>query len=409
MNTNLRLHSFSDLITLPLSTGQSAILDGQKVYIKAANDTQESYDHLANEILTLTRIKSIENILYPIDCLEESKIIFPYINYSLLDYCSQLSELEIIEFVLTPLLRTLKEIHSRNIIHADIKLENIRIDDTKKIFLSDFGRAKSLENFSENIIVSLSQHQPADMTHSPMYDLFSVGVLTYQLLFGLEFMRDFQLKGRKFENVPESARFSNKIKNFISIATDYDAANRFKSASHALDFILESGEPGNPAIVEKYNLQTYFETYLEFMKKTFLASNQPLSKFNDFIGRQGLTYFQRLKRWSESPDAMLIHLKRNKDIVGILECTISKNGTGFISTLFIREEFRGQGFAEILETSAFNFFSARNCCVAYLNVDKNNLRAQNFYKKSGWGPSEAKNYPNSVCLEKKIENLKIGT
>lgn len=401
MKTKSGYHSFSEPTNYPFSSGQKAILEGQNVYIKSANQNQESKMHLSNEMFTLSRLPEIKSILHPIDCTEEH-LVFPFITTSLIDFCGKLSEEQILKTVLIPLLESLESIHNKNIVHADIKLENIRVDEELKIYLADFGRAKNTLSFNPNKITALSQHQPADITFSPMYDIYSVGVLTYQLFLGIEFMRDFQLKGREFCNIPESKKISSKMKEFIHSATTYDASLRFKSATHAIEFL--SGPPENSIHIQKFNLNLYYEVYLEFMKQTFQASLHPMSRFNDFVGTDGSKYYQRLRRWGDSPDALIIHIRKGWDIIGILEASIPKSGSGLISTLFVRSDYRGQGYAELLEENALTFFKSKGCEVVSLNVDLQNLRGIAYYKKTGWIPAPQSNYPDSICFQKKINS-----
>ncbi|MFZ3231752.1 MAG: N-acetyltransferase [Pseudobdellovibrio sp.] len=403
MITNLNIKYFSEPILFPLSIGQTALMNEQIVFIKGPNHLSESKKQICNEIMTLKDLPKNKNILYPIDCLDELNLVFPFIKESLFDHYGKLSEQQIIENILKPLLVTVDSLHQNGIIHCDIKLENIRINEELKIFLTDFGSAKKNNEFNPNIVGALSQHKPADITFGPGYDLFSVGVLIYQLFFGLNFMRDFQLKGRSFKNIPESANVSEKIKQFIFAATEYNVANRFKSAKQAYSFIFSCEcNIAEQVVIEPYSLDNYFETYLEFMKQTFQASDHSLSRFNDFIGENGESYYQRLLRWSRSSQAVVLHIKKGEDILGILEASIGKDGSGLISTIFIRPEFRSKGYAEQLGKSAIEFFKLNKCAEIYLNVDENNLRAIAFYKKSGWVETEGSIYPNSKKFQFKI-------
>ncbi len=84
--------------------------------------------------------------------------------------------------------------HSRNIVHRDIKPQNIMVDRTGKPYLMDFGLAKSTENASTITSVGVAMGTPSYMApeqaigrnsrvdrHS---DIYSLGAVLYDLLTG---------------------------------------------------------------------------------------------------------------------------------------------------------------------------------------------------------------------------------
>lgn len=400
---NNTIQYLSDPIRHTLSIGQKALWEGQTVYIKKPNEKAESHAQLQNEMMMLTQLADVRNVLRPVGCLNSQTLAFPFIEKCLVDFQGKLDIKTIQEKILKSLLETAMQLHQKQIVHGDIKLENIYLTDDMELLLGDFGKASLLGAHLPHPIEALSQHRPADITVSPIYDVYSIGVIAYQLLFGAHFMRDFQLKGRNFALIPESQFVPKSLLDFISIATDLVATNRFSSASCAYDFLFTEALESTPEpLIEPYDLDQYFEVYLECMKQTFLASNHPLSRFDDFISSYGEKYFQRLKKWSASPDTVLLHLKYRWQIVGILEGSILKDGDGMINTLFIHSNFRSRGLAQKLETVALDFFRNRGCRKATLNVAKDNLSAIRFYQKNGWSENEASTYPDAIRLTKDL-------
>jgi serine/threonine protein kinase len=403
MNSSIRF--LSAPILHPLSIGLTAEFEGKTVYIKKANQTAESMQHLSNEILVMKDLIGVENILLPLDCWEGPALIYSFIEKSLLDFLMVLSPEAILEKVLKPMLKTAIHLHEKEIVHGDIKLENVRVSDQLDVYLCDFGKAVRMDQIQPHRIQALSQHQPPDTILSPLYDVYSLGVLAYQLLFGIHFIRDFQLKGRDFSRIPESQGISEKILNFIFKATAPSAADRFSSAQVAYSFLFEeSNEIETSFQIESSDLKTNFEIYLEFMKQTFQASSHSLARYDQFIGPFGEKYFSRLQKWSQSLDAVLIHLKHKGQVIGMLEGSVRPNGEGMISTLFIHECYRQKGSAQLLEKEALNFFRDKNCSKVGLNVSQANKAGIRYYEKTGWLADGEQTYPDSIHFSKILAN-----
>jgi serine/threonine protein kinase len=398
-NSGSRLRITSEIQNFQFSRGQRALLENVEVFIKEPNNQTESQTQILNEIYFIKKIIGCAHVLFPVEILEGSRLVFPYIEKSLLDYSEKLSHQQVLEQILNPLLTALIYIHSKGVVHGDLKIENIRITEELKIYISDFGNSQSTHGHNAHRICALSQHQAPDISISPIYDIYSIGVLTFQMLFGLEFIRDFQIKNRNFNDIPESKNIPLNLLNFIKIATAPNVADRFHSAQAAYDFIFSDKALFTKQLtIEKYDLENYFEVYLEFMKQIFIASHLPISRFDEFIGANGEKYHNRLCCWLESSKTLLLHVKLGESIIGIIETSILNDGRGQISSLFIHQNYRNQGIAKKLQEKAFEFFKSRSCHEVILNVAQTNELALAHYQRTGWEKTNLSNYPDSVCL-----------
>ncbi|MFS4459008.1 N-acetyltransferase [Bdellovibrio sp. HCB2-146] len=397
--------SISPLRELRFSSVCTAESSGKKYFLKSSLDSETSREHFLNEINFHKKAGAIKRVVPLLDTCEISGqdfLVYPFIEKDLLELVGKVSSQEVLFDILMPLLDCLESVHLSGFVHADIKLENIRLDDAKgiKVFLSDFGRAVEVGSFVPHQIGSLSQHIPPDTVLTPQLDLYSIGVATFQLLFGLDFIKKFQMAGRKFQLLPESQEVDPLLLRFIEIATESSAVNRFKDVAHARSFL--KNEIDSRLSVEKYNLDRYFEFYLECMRDIFIESQRSTADYEQFIGPWGEKYYHRLKKWNGLSTAALLHLKAGNDLVGICEATIRENGTGLISSIYLRPQFRGQGGAQILERAIIEFFSNNGVFEVHLNVTETNERAIAFYRKQGWEFVTSTQYPGAIQFVKKI-------
>jgi len=155
---------------------------------------------LDNEIEMLKSL-SHTNIVQLYETLEDSTTIYlimELINGSdLFDISDILGTLRpaSVASMLTPLLNALNYLHSRGIVHHDIKPENIIIDYTQNTLkLTDFGSAKHISKSSEGAVGGTLNYMAPEVLMNmrgahhvcdKAVDIWSIGVLTYLLISGV--------------------------------------------------------------------------------------------------------------------------------------------------------------------------------------------------------------------------------
>jgi len=180
------------------------VLTGRVVAIKSFKTTPiKKFQHKMKKIQYETELmkrfnhKNITKILEVFNDEEYMLIIMEYINggnlFSFVKKRRKLSE-KMAKFLFRQIILGIQHIHSKNVVHRDIKLENILIDFDNNVKICDFGIGKVLENEDELLY---------DKCGTPMYmapeiilanddngykgfpvDIWSSGITLYIMLSG---------------------------------------------------------------------------------------------------------------------------------------------------------------------------------------------------------------------------------
>ena len=190
----------------------------QKIYVeKDIKIENENYKENINNIFEILKKNECQNIVKHYKCSINNNlfnIINEYINNGdLLNYMKaykslgQKIEVKTLWYIFLQCAASLKYIHSKNIIHRNIKLDNIYITNDKIVKLGNFSKAILLKNSSENNEERLNEKIGSFIYRSPEMegkeenekenfkgygkktDIYSLGVVFYKLCF-YEFPKD---------------------------------------------------------------------------------------------------------------------------------------------------------------------------------------------------------------------------
>jgi len=229
----------------PKVSGSSALLKSMQLFEDEARQLQQlGKNH--PQIPTLHAYFNQDNSLYLVQEFIEGKTLTQEFKEQ-----GCFREEKIWNF-LTELLPVLKFIHDNQVIHRDIKPDNIiRRDSDGQLVLIDFGASKLLTNIQGQQGTQIGTHgySPLEQIKSgeayPASDLFSLGATCFYLLTGINPFELYVNSGYSWVknwNKYCKVQISQKLYQVINKLLQTDIQNRYQSADEVpLPQILQSG------------------------------------------------------------------------------------------------------------------------------------------------------------------------
>jgi serine/threonine protein kinase len=254
------------------------IMNNKIVAIKHINDVFSNVEYtkyLCIEIILLRYLSQFNNLflkVYDVILIDSDiYIIMEYINNNLYEfYCKNILSKSQIKIIMYNLLKQIYYLHKINIIHCDLKPQNILIKNVFKLKICDFGLSMLLKDGEKNIyneIVTLNYRSPEllndyEYSNKPL-DMWSVGCIFSELL------------ERDILFTPSN---SNKLKKFFKSLSD----KKFNPK------INKSG-----GIVKKHKIQ--YQKKFTFKIKDDLVANNLINKLLEIDPNKRISAIQALR------------------------------------------------------------------------------------------------------------------
>ena len=236
---------------------QTEVGNGQNLETREQMNSyfREVVSVLENEISKLSILQEIPNILTykKYQAFERStEIGFDFIllmdkEQSLLEYVAskKITNKEIVRIV-KEVAEILEKAHSEDIIHKDIKVENIFIGKNGEGILGDFALARKIESFQSRSYrkmdsIYMAPEVMSEYDYNVATDIFALGMVLYLLLNDGQIPQFCNRRTFKTE-IPKPLRAKEKLANIVLKAISYRARERYVSAKEFCDALYELTE-----------------------------------------------------------------------------------------------------------------------------------------------------------------------
>ena len=219
-----------------------------KIYaIKVCNELEKYYDSIINELNILRLVKNKSNNIEKFYGVYYSKeentiwIILEYFEYgNIMSYLTQINypmNEEIIATIIQNVLFGLLYLHSINIIHRDIKCQNLLLSKEGRVKISDFGISINKNNINYNNRVGTPYWMSPEVINRQKYnektDIWSLGIICYELCEGeppyCEFKPNIVMKKiieNPIKGLKNPEKYSNEFNDFVSLCLNVDFNKR---------------------------------------------------------------------------------------------------------------------------------------------------------------------------------------
>ncbi|MBI3649647.1 MAG: SUMF1/EgtB/PvdO family nonheme iron enzyme [Acidobacteria bacterium] len=165
-------------------------------------NNREILRRFEQEIELLAQLPTHPNIVTVRDALLWENRLYIVMDYIEGETLSEVTEADGLEAergaaLLDQILSGLEAIHSRGIVHRDLKASNILIDHAGKAYITDFGIAEYTNRQSNAVVMATPRYAAPELIDKQMrrsgsdqqIDIYAAGILAYEMLLGEPAMR----------------------------------------------------------------------------------------------------------------------------------------------------------------------------------------------------------------------------
>ena len=263
-------------------------------------------DKVIHEIRAMQQLKAADNIVgikdWSVSKLDDGYSWEIYIRMDvmtpLVQYVKKnkgLEEEEVIKLG-EDICKALKQCEKENIVHRDIKPDNIMVSESGKFMLGDFGIARYLENDTTMTGIGTKPYMAPEIANykkaGKTVDLYSLGMVLYEMLnncrppfinangkySALERENAIQRRIRG-EELPEPANGSDELKKIVLKACDPEPSKRYKTAAAMLKAFEDMKIREQRETVPEQNVYRYAdELDYEYERKDDVRPDEALSQ-----------------------------------------------------------------------------------------------------------------------------------
>jgi len=274
----------------------------------AADETSSIMESTKQEISILREVKGHPFIIELHDVFESDAFIFLVFelcrNGELFDYLTSvvtISEKKT-RYIMRQIFEGIEYIHSRNIVHRDMKPENILLDDSLNVKITDFGFARHLSEGQkltelcgtpgylapETLKCNMFDDAPG---YSKEVDIWACGVIMFTLLVGcppfwhrkqMIMLRNI-MEGKYSFTSPEWADISEEPKDLIRKCLVVDPAKRITAAE---------------TLQHPFFNQYMFEQDIGNLKRTLSTRSRRMSRISDLAQLRRQSRFNARKKFA---------------------------------------------------------------------------------------------------------------
>ena len=367
-----------------------------KIYaIKVCNELEKYYDSIINELNILRLVKNKSNNIEKFYGVYFSKdentiwIILEYFEYgNIMSYLTKINypiNEELISTIIQNVLFGLLYLHSINIIHRDIKCQNLLLSDEGRVKISDFGISINKNVLNCNNRVGTPYWMSPEVINRQRYnektDIWSLGIICYELVEGeppySEFKPNVVMKKiieNPIKGLKNPEKYSNEFNDFVSLCLNVDY-NKRPNIPQLLEhkFIKKSGSVKFlQKIIEENNSLFYKD--INSISLNYEYSNVNTSEKNNFDLNSYNNINESNSNFNES-DSIIIHNTESSII--IKNNSLKKNDLNYKEILKYNSNYYNLEF-EDEKNSTSNLSSITNAVTNFEQSQK-----KEFYHQSG--------------------------
>ena len=367
-----------------------------KIYaIKVCNELEKYYDSIINELNILRLVKNKSNNIEKFYGVYFSKdentiwIILEYFEYgNIMSYLTKINypiNEELISTIIQNVLFGLLYLHSINIIHRDIKCQNLLLSDEGRVKISDFGISINKNVLNSNNRVGTPYWMSPEVINRQRYnektDIWSLGIICYELVEGeppySEFKPNVVMKKiieNPIKGLKNPEKYSNEFNDFVRLCLNVDF-NKRPNIPQLLEhkFIKKSGSVKFlQKIIEENNSLFYKD--INSISLNYEYSNVNTSEKNNFDLNSYNNINESNSNFNES-DSIIIHNTESSII--IKNNSLKKNDLNYKEILKYNSNYYNLEF-EDEKNSTSNLSSITNAVTNFEQSQK-----KEFYHQSG--------------------------